>query len=86
MATERAYWECSTLISEIRERFISRFYTRATIAFDGAEAFKDSFGSGILAPDLLKAFPENMREQVSGRTLPSFDKGYGYGFPDILWE
>jgi hypothetical protein len=59
------------LVYEIRRRFLDEFYTRSSLAFDGALAFREQvYAEGADDEAVRRAIPEAMRVVIPGRVLP----------------
>ena len=78
--------EVLELVKEIRARFVAGYYTRATLAFDGLEAFREEFGTQDMTPAVEAAVPAEMRVKIEGDILSSDGMEYADGFPNAMWQ
>jgi Domain of unknown function (DUF4274) len=73
------------LINEVRQRFLDGFYTRSSLAFDGARAFREEAyvdsTDDVEAVD--RAIPEAMRAVIPGRVLPKAPDIDPWSFPPL---
>jgi len=73
------------LINEVRQRFLDGFYTRSSLAFDGALAFREEAyvyeDSDVEAVN--RAIPEAMRAVIPGRVLPKTPEIDPWSFPPL---